>query len=242
VVTYAQAQEIAEDWINAGVPRSRQREVRVREFDLGFVCWAVEETEGDPSESSEVRLVIARDSGASTLWPPLPVNEVVRQFEEAYGGRAEPNPAGAARPVPGAVEATSFLLSPPQWLQEAGEAAIAAESARLGDGNGPARLTTPPASGRPAGDAPTMLAPPAAVPGPAAGGGALTAGPDLSSPPLRGRGEQEKPIAGTYSGGRPSGSWRSPSASLNSFSASVFWPAACSKRASRLSASARSLR
>nr|WP_306454395.1 SUKH-4 family immunity protein [Streptomyces sp. TLI_235] len=170
-MTYAQAQEIAEDWINAGVPRSRQREVRVREFDLGFVCWAVEEAEGDPSESSAVRLVIARDSGASTLWPPLPVNEVVRQFEEAYGGRAEPNPAGAARPVPGAVEATSFLLSPPQWLQEAGAAAIAAENARLGEPAAatpapaasepaPAVQTMPPASDRPAGDAPTMLAPP----------------------------------------------------------------------------------
>ncbi|WP_030270797.1 SUKH-4 family immunity protein [Streptomyces sp. NRRL B-24484] len=177
MVTYAQAQEIAEDWINAGVPRSRQREVRVREFDLGFVCWAVEGSEGAPSEGGEVRLVIARDSGASTLWPPLPVNEVVRRFEEAYGGRAEPNPAGAARPVPGAVEATSFLLSPPQWLQEAGAAAIAAENARLGAPGDTARAaaeraaaqpapaapavqTMPPVSDRPAGDAPTMLAPP----------------------------------------------------------------------------------
>ncbi|MEV6210887.1 SUKH-4 family immunity protein [Kitasatospora sp. NPDC051914] len=175
MVTYAQAQEIAEDWINAGVPRSGQREVRVREFDLGFVCWAVEKADDEPSDGSEVRLVIARDSGASTLWPPLPVNEVVRQYEEAYGGRTEPNPAGAARPVPGAVEATSFLLSPPQWLQEAGAAAIAAENARLGTPDGgtsgggapaaepaaaPALQTMPPVSDRPAGDAPTMLAPP----------------------------------------------------------------------------------
>ncbi|MFD9130813.1 hypothetical protein ACFV0G_39660, partial [Kitasatospora sp. NPDC059571] len=132
MVTYAQAQEIADDWINGGVPRSKQREVRVREFDLGFVCWAVERAGEEPAAGGEVRLVIARDSGASTLWPPLPVNEVVRRFEEVYGGRTEPNPAGAAKPVPGAVEATSFLLSPPQWLQEAGAAAIAAEAARLG--------------------------------------------------------------------------------------------------------------
>ncbi|MEW1911749.1 SUKH-4 family immunity protein [Kitasatospora sp. NPDC085895] len=183
MVTYAQAQEIAEDWINAGVPRSRQREVRVREFDLGFVCWAVEGAEGEPPEGGEVRLVIARDSGASTLWPPLPVNEVVRQFEETYGGRTEPNPAGAARPVPGAVEATSFLLSPPQWLQEAGAAAIAAENERLGTPAAeppaapaaaavpepvpaaPAVQTMPPASDRPAGDAPTMLAPPSQLDG-----------------------------------------------------------------------------
>ncbi|MEV4557000.1 SUKH-4 family immunity protein [Kitasatospora sp. NPDC049285] len=154
VTTYAQAQEAAEDWINAGVPRAQQREVRVREFDLGFVCWAVDGSEGSGEAGSSLRLVIARDSGASTLWPPLPVNEVVRQFEEQYGSRAEPNPAGAAKPVRGAVEATSFLLSPPQWLHEAADAAIAAESVQL---------ATPPASDRPAGDAPTFLSPPPAA-------------------------------------------------------------------------------
>ncbi|MFB8242717.1 hypothetical protein ACFC58_39910, partial [Kitasatospora purpeofusca] len=230
MVTYAQAQELAEEWINGGVSRERQREVRVREFDLGFVCWAVQSAEGGTEAEGEARLVIARDSGASTLWPALPVNEVVRQYEETYGRPVAANPAGAARPAPGPVEATSFLLSPPQWLQEAGEAALAAEAERLGapaaagtpasgvhvsgvpaagvpapvaaaepvapaepavqplappvappappldpapavppapgvrfgraDTPGPAVLTTPPVSERPAGDAPTMLAPP----------------------------------------------------------------------------------
>ncbi|MFD5431565.1 SUKH-4 family immunity protein [Kitasatospora sp. NPDC127067] len=205
MVTYAQAQELAEEWINGGVPRSQQREVRVREFDLGFVCWAVapagpaEGTGGAGGGTGEARLVIARDSGASTLWPALPVNEVVRQYEEVYGRPVAANPAGAAKPAPGPVEATSFLLSPPQWLQEAGAAAIAAEAERLGTAPAgpqgaeapaaaaaagaaaatpveeppvpapqpvpaplpaPAVLTEPPVSGRPAGDAPTMLAPP----------------------------------------------------------------------------------
>ncbi|MFG2906353.1 SUKH-4 family immunity protein [Kitasatospora sp. NPDC048286] len=194
MVTYAQAQELAEEWINGGVPHTRQREVRVREFDLGFVCWAVapagpaEGTGGAGGGSGEARLVIARDSGASTLWPALPVNEVVRQYEEVYGRPVAANPAGAAKPAPGPVEATSFLLSPPQWLQEAGAAAIAAEAERLGTAPAaaaaaepvegattpapqpvpaaqpvqptPAVLTEPPVSDRPAGDAPTMLAPP----------------------------------------------------------------------------------
>ncbi|MFI9161750.1 SUKH-4 family immunity protein [Kitasatospora aureofaciens] len=147
MVTYAQAQELAEEWINGGVPHGQQREVRVREFDLGFVCWAVSPAEaaaaagadggagpgsGSGSGSGEARLVIARDSGASTLWPALPVNEVVRQYEEVYGRPVAANPAGAAKPAPGPVEATSFLLSPPQWLQEAGAAAIAAEAEKLG--------------------------------------------------------------------------------------------------------------
>ncbi|MFE4602435.1 hypothetical protein ACFRKE_16450, partial [Kitasatospora indigofera] len=116
MVTYAQAQAVADDWINGGVPRSQQREVRVREFDLGFVCWSVDPAEGPAADGGEVRLVIARDTGASTLWPALPVNEVVRQYEEVYGRPVGANPAGAARPAPGPVEATSFLLSPPQWL------------------------------------------------------------------------------------------------------------------------------
>ncbi|GAA0681162.1 hypothetical protein GCM10010193_38630 [Kitasatospora atroaurantiaca] len=193
MVTYAQAQELAEDWINAGVPRSQQREVRVREFDLGFVCWAVDRADGQDADggsdgpAGEARMVIARDSGASTLWPPLPVNEVVRQYEETYGGPVAPNPAGAAKPVPGAVEATSFLLSPPQWLQEAGAAAIAAEAARLGEpaapdasGAAPVVLTAPPASDRPAGDAPTMLAPPSGDAAPSYG---LAAPPPGHTPP-----------------------------------------------------------
>ncbi|MFC8723493.1 hypothetical protein ACFUEL_39565, partial [Kitasatospora sp. NPDC057198] len=133
VTTYAQARETAEDWINAGVPRSQHREVKVREFDLGYVCWAVDGSEHTGGPGSTLRLVIARDSGASTLWPPLPVNEVVRQYEELYGTGGAPNPAGAAKPVRGDVEATSFLLSPPQWLLEAGAAAVAAEAERIAE-------------------------------------------------------------------------------------------------------------
>ncbi|WP_380285679.1 SUKH-4 family immunity protein [Kitasatospora purpeofusca] len=162
-MTYAQAQELAEEWINGGVSQERQREVRVREFDLGFVCWAVQPGDGTVGAEGEARLVIARDSGASTLWPALPVNEVVRQYEEAYGRPVAANPAGAARPAPGPVEATSFLLSPPQWLQEAGDAALAAEAERLGTA---APAAVPPAPAAPAAPvvAPPVVAPPVAVP------------------------------------------------------------------------------
>ncbi|WP_285679770.1 SUKH-4 family immunity protein [Kitasatospora phosalacinea] len=169
MTTYAQAQETAEDWINAGVPRSQHREVKVREFDLGYVCWAVDGSEHTGGPGSSLRLVIARDSGASTLWPPLPVNEVVRQYEELYGTGSAPNPAGAAKPVRGAVEATSFLLSPPQWLQEAGAAAIAAEADRLGAPAAPAApASAAPASAAPASAAPAPAAPAPAAPAPAA--------------------------------------------------------------------------
>ncbi|WP_424869423.1 SUKH-4 family immunity protein [Streptomyces sp. SAI-229] len=121
MVTFAQAQERAEEWVNGDVPSYQHREVRVREFDLGFVVWAEDRAEGPRSDGGAQRLVIARDSGEATLWPALPVGEVIRRYEEEYGrdGSApEPVPAPAARVD---LNQTSFLLSPPEWLQEAAD-------------------------------------------------------------------------------------------------------------------------
>lgn len=121
MVTFAQAQERAEEWVNGDVPSYQHREVRVREFDLGFVVWAEDRADGPRSDGGAQRLVIARDSGEATLWPALPVGEVIRRYEEEYGrAAAAPEPA----PVPPArvdLNQTSFLLSPPEWLQEAAD-------------------------------------------------------------------------------------------------------------------------
>ncbi|MCZ9336415.1 hypothetical protein NGM37_01345, partial [Streptomyces sp. TRM76130] len=63
--------------------------------------------------------VIARDSGDATLWPGLAVGEVIRRYEEEYGrSEAVAGPAPAARAD---LNQTSFLLSPPEWLQEAAD-------------------------------------------------------------------------------------------------------------------------
>ncbi|MBZ9643859.1 hypothetical protein K8369_31705, partial [Streptomyces sp. PSKA30] len=122
MVTFAQAQERAEEWINGDVPSYQHREVRVREFGLGFVVWAEDRADGPRSDGGAQRLVIARDSGEATLWPSLPVGEVIRRYEEEYGGRADAAadaaPAAAARVD---LNQTSFLLSPPEWLQEAAD-------------------------------------------------------------------------------------------------------------------------
>ncbi|MFI2030259.1 SUKH-4 family immunity protein [Streptomyces buecherae] len=121
MVTFAQAQERAEQWVNGDVPRYQQREVRVREFDLGFVAWAEDRPDG-PSRApgtQSARLVIARDSGETTLWPGLPVGEVIRRYEEEYGAAAQAPAAPAAPAGRLDLEATSFLLTPPEWLQEA---------------------------------------------------------------------------------------------------------------------------
>ncbi|MCX0244277.1 hypothetical protein NLM26_14625, partial [Streptomyces drozdowiczii] len=121
MVTFAQAQERAEEWVNGDVPAYQHREVRVREFELGFVVWAEDRQDGPVSDGGRQRLVIARDSGEATLWPGLPVGEVIRRYEEEYGSQEEVEPAAPAPPERVDLNQTSFLLSPPEWLQEAAD-------------------------------------------------------------------------------------------------------------------------
>lgn len=147
MVTFAQAQERAEEWINGDVPSYQHREVRVREFDLGFVVWAEDRTDGPRSDGGAQRLVIARDSGEATLWPSLPVGEVIRRYEEEYGRDTGPEDAAPTPPARVDLNQTSFLLTPPEWLQDAADklgigergdgAGRAADSADAsGDGSG----------------------------------------------------------------------------------------------------------
>ncbi|MFD9260939.1 hypothetical protein ACFVZQ_21015, partial [Streptomyces sp. NPDC059538] len=119
MVTFAQAQERAEEWINGDVPAYQHREVRVREFGLGFVVWAEDRAAGPVSGGGRQRLVIARDSGEVTLWPGLPVGEVIRRYEEEYGAVAAAASEASVPPPRIDSEQTSFMLSPPEWLQEA---------------------------------------------------------------------------------------------------------------------------
>ncbi|MCX4823655.1 SUKH-4 family immunity protein [Streptomyces sp. NBC_01142] len=158
MVTFAQAQERAEEWVNGDVPAYQHREVRVREFELGFVVWAEDREGGARSDGGQQRLVIARDSGEATLWPGLPVGEVIRRYEEEYGIQDEP--AHAPEP-PQRIDLnqTSFLLSPPEWLQEAADK-IGIPDRRSG----------------------TAPAPPAPAPAPGAGAGAPSSGADWSTP------------------------------------------------------------
>ncbi|MPY46924.1 hypothetical protein FNH04_45645, partial [Streptomyces phyllanthi] len=121
MVTFAQAQERAEEWINGDVPGYQHREVRVREFELGFVVWAEDRVDGPRSDGGAQRLVIARDSGEATLWPALPVGEVIRRYEEEYGRIDEVPEAAPVPPARVDLNQTSFLLSPPEWLQEAAD-------------------------------------------------------------------------------------------------------------------------
>ncbi|MFF8234453.1 SUKH-4 family immunity protein [Streptomyces caelestis] len=170
MVTFAQAQERAEEWINGDVPSYQQREVRVREFDLGFVVWAEDRADGPRSDGGAQRLVIARDSGEATLWPGLPVGEVIRRYEEEYGRPdtvEEPAAAPAARVD---LNQTSFLLTPPEWLQDAADKLGIPD--RRGAGSGAA-------AGTGAGAASASVADPAGASGSASAGAA--AGGDSAS-------------------------------------------------------------
>lgn len=120
MVTFAQAQERAEEWVNGDVPAYQHREVRVREFELGFVVWAEDRAEGPSGGGGRQRLVIARDGGEATLWPGLPVGEVVRRYEEEYGAAGDA-PAAPEPPQRIDLNQTSFLLTPPEWLQDAAD-------------------------------------------------------------------------------------------------------------------------
>ncbi|WKX20555.1 MULTISPECIES: SUKH-4 family immunity protein [unclassified Streptomyces] len=135
MVTFAQAQERAEEWVNGELPAYQHREVRVREFDLGFVVWAEDRADGPRSDGGAQRLVIARDSGEATLWPSLPVGEVIRRYEEEYGRPDEAEAPAAAPAARVDLNQTSFLLSPPEWLQEAADR-IGIPDRRRGDQEG----------------------------------------------------------------------------------------------------------
>ncbi|MDW4901222.1 SUKH-4 family immunity protein [Streptomyces californicus] len=194
VVTFAQAQERADEWVNGDVPAYQHREVRVREFELGFVVWAEDRPEGPVSDGGRQRLVIARDSGEATLWPGLPVGEVIRRYEEEYGGSAgapEPAPEPAQRVD---LNQTSFLLTPPEWLQEAAdklgipdhraERREAADAARV-DAGVPARGGATAGGGASAGGGADAASAPAAASGPS------DAVPAPASPAAGGDGDHE---------------------------------------------------
>ncbi|MBQ0987256.1 SUKH-4 family immunity protein [Streptomyces sp. F63] len=246
MVTFAQAQERAEEWINGDVPAYQHREVKVREFDLGFVVWAEDREDGPTSDGGRSRLVIARDSGDTTLWPALPVGEIIRHYEERYG--AVPQDTGTApaeQPQRVDLEATSFLLTPPQWLQDAADQigipdrrrdAAGTSGADAGEGTG---ADAGAGTGAGAGVRP-VSAPvpgsPAAGPGPAAGSGpAGTAGPHTGAGTGVGTGAGAAPGPGTGSG-TPSGA--APATPVSGAPAGgTAWPAAGSAGAAGVTAS-----
>ncbi|AWI33009.1 SUKH-4 family immunity protein [Streptomyces tirandamycinicus] len=193
MVTFAQAQERAEEWVNGDVPAYQHREVRVREFELGFVVWAEDRPEGPTSDGGRQRMVIARDSGEATLWPGLPVGEVIRRYEEEYGAPATGAAPAAAPPERIDLNQTSFLLSPPEWLQDAADQlGIADQRAARGDA-GPSSAGGSSTDGSTGGSSTGG----SAVGAPVAGGSAGPGGSSGSARPAR---DADAPRDGTGGG------------------------------------------
>ncbi|PVC85874.1 SUKH-4 family immunity protein [Streptomyces sp. CS131] len=234
VVTFAQAQERADEWVNGDVPAYQHREVRVREFELGFVVWAEDRPEGPVSDGGRQRLVIARDSGEATLWPGLPVGEVIRRYEEEYGAPAGAPAAAPEPPQRVDLNQTSFLLTPPEWLQEAADKLgipdhraerreADAEAAEPSSPSPSASQAAPPAT--PSGDTP--------VPGPAAVADATPPPPSPSAPSAGGSGASWPAAGGgpayepTASDGVPAGAtpWAGTDTNSDSDDAAVPLPA-----------------
>nr|WP_098897242.1 SUKH-4 family immunity protein [Streptomyces sp. st77] len=234
VVTFAQAQERADEWVNGDVPTYQHREVRVREFDLGFVVWAEDRPEGPVSDGGRQRLVIARDSGEATLWPGLPVGEVIRRYEEEYGAPAGAPAAAPEPPQRVDLNQTSFLLTPPEWLQEAADK-LGIPDHRAERREADAEAAEPSSQAA----SPSQAAPPATpsgatpVPGPAAVADATPPPPSPSAPSSGGSGASWPAAGGgpayepTASDGVPAGAtpWAGTDTNSDSDDAAVPLPA-----------------
>ncbi|MGW1378653.1 SUKH-4 family immunity protein [Streptomyces sp. NPDC002446] len=109
MITQAQAHATAARWLNPEGHQGPPREVAMQEFDLGWVVWAVPPPpEVDPqtgqrrppAEIGTACGVVDRASGELTVWPSVPVEEVIRMYQHKHGGSGA-GAAAAAPPVTG---------------------------------------------------------------------------------------------------------------------------------------------
>ncbi|MFD9127685.1 SUKH-4 family immunity protein [Kitasatospora sp. NPDC059571] len=96
MITQEQALATADGWLNGDAPAERRRAVRHREFGLGWVVWAApaplerDPVTGErrpPADLGDACGVVDRDSGELTLWPSVPVDEVIRSYEAKHAER-----------------------------------------------------------------------------------------------------------------------------------------------------------
>ncbi|MGX1854637.1 SUKH-4 family immunity protein [Streptomyces sp. NPDC055299] len=97
MITQAQAQATAARWLNPEGHQGPPREVAMQEFDLGWVVWAAPpppevdpqtRQRRPPAEIGAACGVVDRASGELTVWPSVPVDEVVRMYQQKHGAGA----------------------------------------------------------------------------------------------------------------------------------------------------------
>jgi len=120
VITQEQALATADDWLNGSAPAGQRREVRHREFSLGWVVWAApaplerDPATGErrpPADLGDACGVVDRQTGELSVWSSTPVDEVI----EAYQQRSRPatgpgNALTATYPHPETGETTTIDL------------------------------------------------------------------------------------------------------------------------------------
>ncbi|MFC7308664.1 SUKH-4 family immunity protein [Streptomyces monticola] len=130
MTTQEQAFATADRWLNAHAPTGARREVRLQEFSLGWVVWAAPPPEErdpvtgarrPPAEFGGATGVVDRRTGELTTWPSVPVEEVMRMYEEKHAGpRHEVPPArpSAQPPVTGPGNTAVFTYVNPATGEE----------------------------------------------------------------------------------------------------------------------------
>ncbi|MEU5546886.1 hypothetical protein AB0G85_31580 [Streptomyces sioyaensis] len=107
MINQAQAQTTAARWLNPEGHQGPPREVALQEFDLGWVVWAVppppevDPATGQrrpPAEIGAACGVVDRASGELTVWPSVPVDEVIRRYQQKHGTGPGTAPAAPAEP------------------------------------------------------------------------------------------------------------------------------------------------
>ncbi|MDH6124431.1 SUKH-4 family immunity protein [Kitasatospora sp. GP82] len=101
MTTRDQAIDAAHRWINGDLPQEAARPVRSHEFDLGWVLWPepapvqVDPLSGArraPEEIGAACAVVDRRTGELSVWPSVPVPEVIRLYRDKLGaGLHEPS-------------------------------------------------------------------------------------------------------------------------------------------------------
>ncbi|WP_369183797.1 SUKH-4 family immunity protein [Streptomyces sp. Y1] len=96
MISWAQAVEVGNRWVNRSLPQGagQGRRVRTYEFECGWVVWAepvpvvVDPRTGErraPEEVGAACGVVDRLSGRFTVWPSVPVDEVVALYRDFVG-------------------------------------------------------------------------------------------------------------------------------------------------------------
>ncbi|MFD7640873.1 hypothetical protein ACFV4P_09470 [Kitasatospora sp. NPDC059795] len=96
MITQEQAVAKAQAWLNEGAPEGTAREVKFREFDLGWVVWAapapleVDPVTGEvrpPANLGDATGVVDRETGEISTWPSIPIDAVIAVYQERRAGR-----------------------------------------------------------------------------------------------------------------------------------------------------------